>query len=53
MTCDQAYAGIKADMQEYESLGFKSTPRVVSGTGAIFPEGATAEQIRLQAATLK
>ncbi|HDR9034202.1 TPA: thioredoxin fold domain-containing protein [Burkholderia vietnamiensis] len=48
--CLAGYAGVKANMQQFERLGFTSTPRVVSGTGYIFPEGAPAKMIRLQAA---
>ncbi|NIF40188.1 thioredoxin fold domain-containing protein [Burkholderia sp. Tr-862] len=48
--CLAGYTGVKANMQQFERLGFNSTPRVVSGTGFIFPEGAPAKMIRLQAA---
>ncbi|KVD92987.1 hypothetical protein WS63_08110 [Burkholderia stagnalis] len=48
--CLAGYTGVKANMQQFERLGFNSTPRVVSGTGYIFPEGAPAKMIRLQAA---
>ncbi|TES99643.1 thioredoxin fold domain-containing protein [Burkholderia cepacia] len=48
--CLAGYTGVKANMQQFERLGFNSTPRVVSGTGFIFPEGAPASTIRLQAA---
>ncbi|WP_157643296.1 thioredoxin fold domain-containing protein [Burkholderia ubonensis] len=47
--CLAGYTGVKANMQQFERLGFNSTPRVVSGTGFIFPEGAPAKMIRLQA----
>jgi protein-disulfide isomerase len=48
--CLSGYTGVKANMQQFERLGFNSTPRVLSGTGFIFPEGAPAKMIRLQAA---
>jgi protein-disulfide isomerase len=48
--CLTGYTGVKANMEQFERLGFNSTPRVVSGTGFIFPEGAPAKMIRLQAA---
>lgn len=50
--CQQADAGIQANMQIFDQLGFKETPRVVSGSGYVFPAGATASDIRAQAAHL-
>lgn len=48
--CVAGSVGLKANMRQFERLGFTSTPRVVSGTGFVFPEGAPAKMIRLQAA---
>jgi protein-disulfide isomerase len=48
--CARAYSGIKANMQAFDSLGFNSTPRVVSGSGYVFAAGASAGAIRSQAA---
>lgn len=48
--CLAGYSGLKANMQQFESLGFTSTPRVLNGSGFVFAEGATARTIRLQAA---
>lgn len=48
--CAQAYAGIKANMEAFDALGFNSTPRVVGGNGLAFGEGATANAIRIQSA---
>lgn len=48
--CARAYGGIKANMQAFDSLGFNSTPRVVSGTGFVFAAGASANTIRIQSA---
>lgn len=48
--CARAYGGIKANMQAFDSLGFNSTPRVVSGTGFVFAAGANANAIRIQSA---
>lgn len=48
--CARAYGGIKANMQAFDSLGFNSTPRVVSGTGYVFAAGASASTIRVQSA---
>ncbi|RDU98769.1 thioredoxin fold domain-containing protein [Trinickia dinghuensis] len=48
--CERGYAGLKENMAMFNSLGFDSTPRVVDGDGAVFPAGATASAIRIQAA---
>lgn len=48
--CARAYGGIKANMQAFDSLGFNSTPRIVSGTGFVFAAGANANAIRIQSA---
>lgn len=48
--CERGYAGLKANMAMFNSLGFDSTPRVVGGDGTVFPAGATASAIRVRAA---
>ncbi|PMS14631.1 hypothetical protein C0Z18_30765 [Trinickia dabaoshanensis] len=48
--CERGYAGLKANMAMFNSLGFDSTPRVVGGDGTVFPAGATASAIRIRAA---
>ena len=50
--CEQGDSAIQANMQTFDRLGFNQTPRVVSGTGYIFPAGATANDIRAQATHL-
>lgn len=47
--CERGYAGLKANMAMFNSLGFDSTPRVVGGDGTVFPAGATASAIRSSA----
>jgi protein-disulfide isomerase len=48
--CARAYGGIKANMQAFDSLGFNSTPRIVSGTGFVYAAGVNANTIRIQSA---
>ncbi|WP_116138385.1 thioredoxin fold domain-containing protein [Trinickia diaoshuihuensis] len=48
--CERGYAGLKANMAMFSSLGFDSTPRVVGGDGTVYPAGATAGAIRIRAA---
>lgn len=48
--CESGTEGIRANMQAFDSLGFTQTPRVVSGSGYVFAAGATASDIRSQAA---
>ncbi|SEI14383.1 thioredoxin fold domain-containing protein [Paraburkholderia hospita] len=50
MLCSDGYRKTKENMAQFEKLGFTSTPRVVGGTGFVFPEGAPAKLIRLLAA---
>ncbi|PCE30032.1 thioredoxin fold domain-containing protein [Burkholderia ubonensis] len=48
--CLPGYDAVKANMEQFQRLGFNSTPRVVNGSGYIFSEGATASMIRTQSA---
>ncbi|MEX3917870.1 thioredoxin fold domain-containing protein [Paraburkholderia sp. BR10872] len=50
--CQQDDAALQANMQTFDRLGFTQTPRVVSGTGHAFAAGATASDIRAEAARL-
>lgn len=46
--CLPGYNAVRANMEQFQRLGFNSTPRVVNGSGYVFSEGATASMIRQQ-----